>query len=749
MRQAVARLILLGSAALLLMSACGGGGSDGGSNGGGNPQPANVAPNANVGAAQTVTANTTVTLNGTASSDPDGSIASYLWTQTAGTSVTLLNSTTSQPSFVAPPGAATATLTFSLVVTDNRGAASAPVAVTITVNTPITNVVPTANAGGPQTVAAGTMVSLSGLTSLDPDGVITGYVWTQTAGPAVTLVNANTVAASFIAPQVGLNTTLSFRLLVTDDDGATSAPAFVEISVTPAAVANVTISGTVRYARPQFLNVSPFGLDYANVVYRPLRGVIARALDASTQAVLASGATDANGSYSFVLPGNTQISVQLVARLQRDNAQPLPRWDVRVQDGVPGTAPYTFTSVAFNSSQGTQDVDIPIGINSSGAGTGPRASGPFAVLDTIYSAIQTILTVAPAANFPTLIVDWGSQSAGTFFSTNGGQHIALMADLTEDTDEFDQHVVAHEFGHYVERNFARSDSLGGEHRIGDKLDPRVAFGEGFGYAFSAIVLGDTLVRDTFVDNGISVGGGFSVEINPPNLQTAGPGCWCSETSVWSILWDLYDSVPDGFDTVQLGFAPIWDVLTNAQRTTPAFTSIFSFITALNAARPVEAPLINTLVSGQNISAITHPSLGIDAFATVESNQPLTPPNSALPVYAIIQRGSPVVVRSLDDAGRYNKLGNHRWLRFSPTADATVTVHVTTSNPAASADPDFRVYRDGVVVMAAEGPPATFETSSPFTVTAGRTYLIDVHECANGCSTEQGTPGDYDLTVTIN
>ena len=84
--------------------------------------------------------------------------------------------------------------------------------------------------------------------------------------------------------------------------------------------------------------------------------------------------------------------------------------------------------------------------------------------------------------------------------------------------------------------------------------------------------------------------------------------------MWSILWDLYDSAADANDTLALGFAPIWNVLTGAQRTTPAFTTIFSFITALKAARPGDAAAINTLVAAQNID-------GIDAFATGETHVP--------------------------------------------------------------------------------------------------------------------------------
>lgn len=85
----------------------------------------NVAPTANAGTDQTgVEPYATVTLNGTGSSDSDGTIASYAWTQTAGTTVTLSSSTAASPTFTAPAKVAAGTLTFSLVVTDNLGATS-------------------------------------------------------------------------------------------------------------------------------------------------------------------------------------------------------------------------------------------------------------------------------------------------------------------------------------------------------------------------------------------------------------------------------------------------------------------------------------------------------------------------------------------------------------------------------------------------------------------------------------------------
>lgn len=92
---------------------------------------ANQAPTANAGPDQVVTVSSTVTLDGTGSSDPDGTITDYQWTQISGPSVTLSSSTASQPTFTAP--SSPATLVFGLVVTDNLNEDSAQDTVTISV----------------------------------------------------------------------------------------------------------------------------------------------------------------------------------------------------------------------------------------------------------------------------------------------------------------------------------------------------------------------------------------------------------------------------------------------------------------------------------------------------------------------------------------------------------------------------------------------------------------------------------------
>jgi K319L-like, PKD domain len=616
---------------------------------------------------------------------------------------------------------------------------------------PPANNAPTANAGPNQTVNAGAAVSLNG-SGTDADGSVAGYTWTQTGGTPTVTLSSNTVAQpTFAAPSVAAGTTLTFSLVVRDNRGASSTASSVIITVNPVAAGAVT--GRISFMRVPFSAQLNVGLNYSSPQNQPARGVVVRALDAGTQAVLATGTTDANGDYSLTVASNTDINIQVVAQMQRTGA--LPNWNFTVADLDVNTTPYAYTnSASFNSDAGAgHNILIPSGFNASGGVTGTRASAPFAILDTIYQSYQLVLSAAPNANFPALIVDWAANNTpeeGTFFTGAAPQHIALTADVTADTDEFDQHVIAHEFGHYIEHNFSRADNIGGAHAIGDKLDIRVAFGEGFGYAFGAIVLNDPVTRDSFVDDacpGDQCSSTFNVETNPPTSPpgvNGDYGCWCSESSVWSILWDLYDNSVDANDAVALGFQPMWNVLINSQRTTPAFTSIFSFITALKTASPADAAAIDALVTAQNTNTIT------DIWGTGETHVP-TPVASAaaLPLYTNYGAigGSAKVLLNVNDAGTHNALGNHRYIRFDVASTRSITVTASSSNPN-QPDTDFKVWRAGTFVRAGEDPPSENPETETFTATAG-TYLIDAYDCANGCRSPQGVEGDYNITVTVN
>jgi K319-like protein len=222
-------------AALALLSACGG------DNPSESPAPppsaTNSPPTASAGPDRVVAPGAAVTLDGSASSDANGTITTYAWTQTSGATVTLTAANTASPGFTAP--SASGALVFQLTVTDNGGASRSDT-VTVTVNAS-----PVAQAGADQTVQTGAAVSLSG-SGTDADGTITSFAWKQTAGQSVTLSAPNTATTTFTAPAVAASFT--FELTVTDNLGAThsdsvvvtvsaaSAPKIVRQPVSPNAV---------------------------------------------------------------------------------------------------------------------------------------------------------------------------------------------------------------------------------------------------------------------------------------------------------------------------------------------------------------------------------------------------------------------------------------------------------------------------------------------------------------------------------
>ena len=161
----------------------------------------NIPPAADAGPDQTVTDLEAVILDGSGSSDPDGTIASYSWSE-GGVEIATGPTPTVGP-------LSQGVHTFVLTVTDDDGATDSD-----SLFVTATNVAPQADAGPDQVVADLDLVALDGSGSSDPDGTIVSYSWSE----------GGVEVATGPTPTVGPFTQGSHTIVltVTDDDGATA-----------------------------------------------------------------------------------------------------------------------------------------------------------------------------------------------------------------------------------------------------------------------------------------------------------------------------------------------------------------------------------------------------------------------------------------------------------------------------------------------------------------------------------------------
>jgi hypothetical protein len=481
------------------------------------------------------------------------------------------------------------------------------------------------------------------------------------------------------------------------------------------------------------------GLNYSAVVQKPIRNVrvvlVEYNKESPTNKELAATISGEDGSYSFPVP---DLVTRVRVRAFAETTNP----PLRAQDNTNGDALYTLESPAITTTAAVTVKDLNAGSGWGGSSyTGARAAAPFACLDTLYSTARAFVAVRPLVNFPLLPINWsvnnrpepGDKALGQIDTSHYSRAVGaifILGKADVDTDEYDAHVMVHEWGHYFENKLGRSDSIGGTHGTGDILDPRVAFGEGWGNALSAMILfPDAKYRDTGGLGQAQTTLVIDLEANDSNDPKPG---WFSEASVQSVLYDLFDPANESFDNVALGLGPIYDIMTGGQKSTPAVTSIFSFIKALKA---VPGTTVSTIAAIDAVTSKSRINPIQDEFGTGETNNGGNAAN--LPVFRqMTVDGASQTLTFLADVDNENRLGANRLIRFiSPTAGP---IQVVANS---SRDIGLKLFENGTEIAAADSQLSGTEQFS-FVAKANKVYVLVV----NGFVTK--STGQYTASVRI-
>jgi len=474
--------------------------------------------------------------------------------------------------------------------------------------------------------------------------------------------------------------------------------------------ATLNISGKVTF---DFIPHNIDGLDYAAVIARAGRGLQVELVD-ENNSVLATTQTDVDGNYSIGVTRNKLVKVRVKAQLLKNQA---PGWNFKVTDNTNDNALYSMTGslLIATDANATRNLHAPSGWTGTGY-TQTRVAAPFAILDTIYEGVTRLRSAGNSAAFPALELRWSSKNKpadgeltlgeiGTSFFW--GDAIYILGDENNDTDEYDRHVLLHEWGHYVEASFSRSDSIGGDHSHDEKLDMRVAMSEGFANAFSAMMLDDVNYRDS---SGPQQSDGFSNNISQKNNSVRG---WYSEASVQSVLYNFYAS---NSGKTAKNFADIFQVINAVNYVNSnSLISIYTFADQLRKQIPGQVTNFNSLLAEQNIE-IT------DEYGAGESNSGGY--IASLPVYKTLTVDNvPVNVCSTNRFGSYNKLATSQYLFINVASSGTYKFTAVEVGDSGDSDPDLYLFRRGSLIGIAENPTVDQDNVSRF-LSAGN-YVLEV------------------------
>ena len=357
-----------------------------------------------------------------------------------------------------------------------------------------------------------------------------------------------------------------------------------------------TVTATAQFSARQVSRSQGLIAPGAN---KPIRYAEVRVLNSSGTTVQC-GQTAVDGTISIAIP-RTAGTYSLRVYSRADNSY----YKASILNNPTDMLPYSISvSFTITGADVTKSATLPVASYQD-----TLEGGAFNILDQIYLANEYIrsnttcpnlggicssFTVAPKAQIfwkpglspgayygsPTKAISFYIPTTNTSLGMATGIYImgGINGSICVDTDHFDNSIIIHEYGHFLEHRMARSDSPGGSHNGNSVIDPRLAWSEGWANFLQGIVRGESQYVDTHGNSNCPgpSATGVSIDLNLEPITAGqdavngstypGEGIF-REVSVSRALWDMVEptnggTIPDG-QGANLGFGSLWKVFTDS------------------------------------------------------------------------------------------------------------------------------------------------------------------------------------------
>ncbi|MHA2364465.1 MAG: pre-peptidase C-terminal domain-containing protein [Candidatus Hodarchaeales archaeon] len=211
-------------------------------------------------------------------------------------------------------------------------------------------------------------------------------------------------------------------------------------------------------------------------------------------------------------------------------------------------------------------------------------------------------------------------SLGTYYL--GASDMINLLGSSSDDDAWDDAVIRHEYGHFIQFIYDISNNPGGSHSYSSTISPGFAHGEGWPTFFSSMISLDKIYKDTYGTTGSSYFGNNLETGDYITSSSTGPlhdlyGEW-GESSVMNLYWDLFDNENDDInddgigDSINIDEDTLWAAFTTYRTVSGhGVTTVGEFFLALQSVTSLDDEVLDMVARvyyDHGAASITDPIL---------------------------------------------------------------------------------------------------------------------------------------------